>query len=173
MYNQQKGFLPLTTELLGLTILGYSYYVVFLEALSKLVSNYTLIDIAATIVATVVVLLFPTWFGLLLVKMFPSIRVVSSGIKYRTLGFIKGIIEWAEIEDRLFFENGFIAIAFQRRGFFLLNGTYFNRLYGILIRRQYAMLFLSPGTTNRDEILLAIHNSSKAKKLKKIITPHP
>jgi len=172
MYNQQNGFFPLVTKLLGLAILVSSFFVTLLQVIAKLLTSHTPIDIVITLLAALVVLLVPLWFGLLLVKMFPSIRVVTDGIKYMSLGFIKKTIKWGEIEDTLLFENGYIAIAFQSRGLFLLNGTYFNKLYGMLIRHEFPVLFLSPSTANRDEILAAIHQNSNVKGLKKVLHRH-
>ena len=172
MYNQQNGFFPSVTKLLGLAILVYSFFVTLLQVISKILSSNTLIDIVITFVTAVVVLLFPMWLGLFLVKMFPSVRVMPDGIKFVSIGFLKDVIKWSEIEETLLFENGCIAIAFQRRGLFVLNRTYFNKLYGMLIRHESAVLFLSPGTTNRDEILAAIHRNSNVQGLKKVLRRH-
>ena len=172
MYNQQSGFFPIVTKLLGLTILVYSFLVILIQSIAKFFTNHSLEDIVITLVAALVVLLFPMWFGLFLIKMFPAIQVITDGIKYLSLGFIKGTIRWNEIEDALLFENGYIAIAFRREGIFLVNGTYFNKMYGMLIRHELAVLFLSPGTANREEILDAIYRNSNVKRIKEIRPRH-
>ncbi len=168
MYSQQNGFFPLLVKLLGMAILVYFILVTLLQAISKLITNHEPIELLITVVASSVVLVFPVWLGLLLVKMFPSVRVVKNGIKYMSIGFLKGIIKWDEIEELLLFENGYIAVAFHRPGLFLLNGTYFNQLYGKLIRHESAVLFLSPGTANREEILTTIYHNSNVKSVKEI-----
>jgi hypothetical protein len=170
MYTQQSDFLPLATKLIGIAILVSSICVTLIEVIFKLLSIKEPIDIVITFVAALIVALIPIWIGLFLTKMFPSVRVVSDGIKYMSLSFIKRTIKWNEIEDVLLFENGYIAITFQSRGSFILNGTYFNKLYGMIIRHEYPSLFLSPGTTGRDEILTAIYSNSNVKKLKKIVS---
>jgi hypothetical protein len=100
--------------------------------------------------------------------MFPSVRVVRDGIKYHSIGWLKGITKWNEVEELLLFEDGYIAIAFERPGLFLINGTYFNKLYGILIRHELPVLYLSPNTSNREEILTAICQHSQLKSLRKV-----
>ena len=90
----------------------YSSAIVLIEAIAKLITDHMPIDFLITLLASFVVLLFPLWIGFLLVKMFPSTRVVQDGIKYSSVGWLKGIIKWNEIEEVLLFENGYMAIVF-------------------------------------------------------------
>jgi hypothetical protein len=169
MYYQQNGFFPWATKIVGLPILASSTFITLVETIAKLITNHTPEDLLIAPMAFCVVLLFPVWLGLLLVKMFPALRVVSTGIKYSSMGVLKGIIKWDEIEEVLLFENDYAAIAFQRPGLFLINGTYFNKLYGILIRHESTVLFLSPNIANHEEIMNTIFENSKVKSYKNVI----
>ena len=168
MYSRQNGLLPFLTKLLGVGILVYPTAIVLTEAIGNLISNHEPIDFAATFIAVIVILLIPVWVGLLLVKMFPSIRVTPKGIKYSSANFMKGIITWNEIEEVLLFDNGYLAIAFRKPGFFLINGAYFYKLYGILIRHEANIVFLSPKISNKEEILDAIYQNTHIKTAKKV-----
>jgi hypothetical protein len=168
MYSLQKGLLPFLTRLFGVAILVYPTAIVLFEAIANLIKNHALIDFAATFIAAIVVLLFPVWVGLLLLKMFPSIRVTPNGIKYSSAGFLKGTTTWNEIEELLLFDNGYMAIAFQKPGFFLINGAYFYKLYGLLVRHQSNILFLSPKISNKEEILESIFQNTQIKVAKRV-----
>jgi hypothetical protein len=168
MYNRQNGLLPFTGRLLGVGILTYASAIILFEAIANLITNHSPIDIVATLIAAVVMLFFPLWIGLFLVKMFPSIRVIANGIKYSSASFMNGNITWNEIEELLLFENGYMAIAFQRPGFFLINGAYFYKLYGILIGHEANILFLAPKVSNKEEILEAIYQDTLIKDAKRI-----
>jgi hypothetical protein len=168
MYSQQNGFFPFTTKLVGIGILVYSTGTTLIEAIAKLITNHQPIDFLITLMASLAVLLFPLWIGLFLLRMFPSTRVVANGIRYSTASFLKGTIKWDEIEELLLFENDFMAVAFQRRGPSLLNGLYFNKLYGMLIHHEANVLFLSPKVSNRKEILEAIFRNTHIKSAKKV-----
>ena len=167
MYYRQNGFLPWVIRLLGLIILVYSVFVTLVNALSKLITNHEPFDFVITLLASLIVLAFPLWLGLLLVNMFPSIRVISAGIRYSSVSFLNGTIEWNEIEDLVLFENNYLAIIFEKRGLALLNGSYFQRLYGLLIRREGSVIFISPRTTNRQEVLDAIFQNTPIKLIKR------
>jgi len=168
MYSRQNGILPFSTRLLGLVFLVYPIAIILFEAIANLIRNHEPIDLVATTIAMIAVLFVPIWVGLLLLKMFPSIRLVNNGIKYASAGFMKGILVWSEIEELLVFDNGYMAIAFQRPGLSLINGAYFYRLYGVLIRHEANIFFLSPKLTNKEELISAIYQNTQIKNIKRV-----
>jgi hypothetical protein len=166
MYYRQKGLIPLSTSFLGITIAVYSLLTSIVETFKNLQLSSTMVDIIASLVAACIVLAIPIWASLFLILMFPAIKIMEDGLKYSSLGIITGTIKWNEIENLRGFDNGFIAIGIRRKGFFLFNGLYFNKIYALLIGHESPVLFLSSKTENLKGIVNAIQNHSEAKTIK-------
>jgi len=154
-------------KFLGIVVLVYFVTTTFASAATKIISISSISDIVITFLAMTVVLLVPIWIGLFFVKMFPSFRITKDGVKCSSVGPLKDLIRWNEIEELIMFENGYIAMAFHRSGFFLLNGLYYNKLYAMIVKHEGAVLYISPSTESRDEILNAIFNHAGIKPIKK------
>jgi hypothetical protein len=63
------------------------------------------------------------------------------------------------------FKNGYAAIVFQKEGFYLINGTYFNMAYGMLVHTYKPVVLLSPSilaNTKLVEILKEKHVSGSS-----------
>ena len=170
MYSQQKGFWPLLTKLAGMIILVYGIAAGLTALVEQIIEsldkNYPLIVILIASIAALLVLGIPVWVGLVLVNLFPAIRVTQEGLKYKALSFFGGLITWGEIDDVLILSNKFVVVSFVKPGFFLFNGTYFNKLCGLLIKHEGTVLFLSPGIADEADILLEIYKNSSIKQPK-------
>jgi hypothetical protein len=167
MRYQQKGFIPLLSKLFGIAIFVYPLPSLFVFAVSKTLTNHAPIDIVFTFMAVAIVLLFPVWLSLFLVKMFPSIELTDEGIHCISIGLVKTLIRWNEIESLFQFKNGYLGLVFNKPGAFFLNSSYYNILYGMVIRRDAPVLFLSPNTENLEGILSTIFEHSNAKSVRK------
>jgi hypothetical protein len=93
--------------------------------------------------------------------MFPDIRLVKSGLKYRFYGLISGLIRWNEIERLVNLPGGHVAVVIARKGIPLLNGLFVNKLYGRVFRYDYPILIMSPSLEGREEIIRLIREMIK------------
>jgi hypothetical protein len=123
-------------------------------------SNYP--DSLTTLAKALAYVLLALVIGILFAGLFPEIRIMDNGLKYRVI-FFKGLITWNEIEEVILFPSGYAALIISRKGFFLFNGLYFNKLYGHIIRHEQPVLFLSSRLENLKEVLQIIGNKSNAK----------
>lgn len=165
MYLRQRGLVPVLASSVGLlTFLAF----IGLEAVGVMrlivqASEFAPHEIVVRLVRVVGLGLPFLLVGMLFAGLFPEIRIVKDGIKYRFLTFVKGTIRWEEIEEVIEFSSGYIALAISRKGLYLLNGLYLNRLYGQIIRHEQPVLFLAPQTEDKQQVLAAIKSKSKAR----------
>jgi hypothetical protein len=164
MYKKQQGVLPFLFKFGGLVFILLSiitFIVWFPRALfqQNVPANF---DPVAVLLSEFPIKLIT---GLLLLSIFPEIRLTPDGLKYRT-GAIYGLIKWGEIESVTQKKLGVISIAINRDGFFLFNGLLFQRIVGWYMRHEYPLLLLSSGLENRHEIVQEILARSNVKKVK-------
>ena len=169
MYNRQRGIFPRVATILGFVLIGYAAFVWVDVVSTKIVQNrtiqiiYTSGDFFRDIIWSVLgslFILFPFWFtGIFLLSIFPEVRMITDGIKYRPF-LSPRLVYWNEIESLIQLKNKVVAVNFRKKGNCILNGTCFHRLHSMLIQGDDFMLFLAPGLEHRDEILKKIMEMS-------------
>lgn len=164
MYKVQRGALPFIASLFGAFLLVLGMFVSLNFAIPDVMGYvsqrpFSAANLAVDILANVITMLFmlsPLWFiGAFLVSLFPEIRLVENGVKYRVLVFT-GILKWREIDHVIRLRNDYVAVTINRKGLYFLNGLYFNRLQGIFIRHEQPVLLLAPGLEDREALLQEI-----------------
>lgn len=176
MYKRQDGLLPLLSKTLGLLLLGTTAIVCLRLAVDSVMHGRTtaiqygaldfIFDVSAGITFGVL-LMSPIWLlGMLLLSMFPQIRLTNEGLKYRVIRRQR-LIRWREIEKLIELRNGVTAITISRTGSHLLNGLYFNSICGFMIRHEKPVVFLAPGLQDRDAVVREIVQMSSAKSISK------
>ena len=167
MYKRQQGILPFIFYLGGLIFLSLSIIniiVWFPRALfhQNVPANF---DPIVVLLTDFPVLLIA---ALLLLNIFPEIRLTPEGLKYHVGPLpIYGLVQWSEIDSVAQVRFEIIRIAIKRDGISLLNGLLFQRIIGWYMRHEFPLLFLSPGLQGRDEILhqILLHNNAKKVRL--------
>jgi hypothetical protein len=103
--------------------------------------------------------------GIVIAGLFPELKVVDEGIKYRYLSLLTGTIVWAEIEALAEprFLKGVSALIISRQGynFFKPKGLFVNRLYGQLFGFGEPIILVSPGMDNYRAIIKKIQENIK------------
>lgn len=163
MYKKQRGLLPSIFNFGGLfaILCSIANFVVWFPQIlppQRITDNDTV-----GYLLTVPVVLLVT--GLLLLSVFPEIRLTPEGLKYR-VGPIHSLIKWSEIESVSQMKFDVIRIAIKRDGFVLFNGLLFQRFIGSYMRHEYPLLLLSNGLEKRDEIVQEILTHSNVKKVR-------
>ncbi len=153
MFKSQKGLYPVISKLFGLVIFVYPTFMVTGYAIHNIYLNFTLVDAILSIIAAYLVLLIPIWISRFLLGLFPRIRITEQGVKFLAFPIRINLIRWDEIDSIVRFQNGYAALVFNKKGFILLNGLYFNKLYGMIIKAFDPVIFLSPNVLNQAELL--------------------
>lgn len=153
MYSKQTGCLPQVTFFGGFVIIAYMFMAAINGILVSIGDDQTPIWITAIIIAVIAIpFLFP---GLLLTSMFPSIRIMDKGIKYKYLMSTGKIIVWDEIDEIVDVAKpkilkGTKAVVIRRKGYTLINrkGLFLQSYHGILIGSDLPVLLLSSSLGN-------------------------
>jgi hypothetical protein len=164
MYKRQRGLLPFILRLGGLVAILQSMITLIVwvpRALfhQNVPANYDPIIVIITDFPIYLVM------GLLLLSVFPEIRLTPDGLKYRVVA-IYGLIKWSEIESVEQIKYEMIRIAIKRDGLSYFNGLFFQRIIGWYMRHEYPVLLLSPGLEGRDEIVQEILLHSIVRKVR-------
>jgi hypothetical protein len=153
MFKEQKGFFPFICKIFGLILFVYPPFVALIEYIPKLYSSFTLENVSISILASATFLLFPIWISLFLLKMFPKIQITEQGIKYLSFPIQTKLIKWDEMEGLVRFRNGFAALIFDKKGLILLNGLYYYKLYGMIVKAYKPVIILSPNILTQTQLL--------------------
>lgn len=167
MYYRQKGLTPNLTALLGLIIpapfLFGGLRALFLylvdQSASGIDSNFIFTAIES-ILLLILSWVIPFSLGYLLANMFPALRIVKEGIKQR-VWFITSLIRWNEIRKIENLRSGYIGLILDRKGIPHLNGLFFNKVNGRMIRYENPVLFIAPEMEGKNKILRAIQDNSE------------
>ncbi|MCP4139851.1 MAG: hypothetical protein GY755_06095 [Chloroflexi bacterium] len=173
MYKIQKGIIPRIASFAGLffhlVAVVSSVIMVYQDTTESLIGqSWTTGELIWEIVFYVIFALFilyPIFLisGVLLL-LFPEIRLVSEGIKYRSFIY-RGVIKWEEVHSLIKLKNDIIVITIKR-SFSLLRGLILFKLFGMIVGHDYPVLFLAPKLEEREEILAEIMKKSSAKSIK-------
>ncbi len=164
MYKIQWGILPIAATLLGTAMLITGLIVSLSFAVPDMLEQarqqpFSAVNLAISLIVEVItalLFLFPLWFiGGFLISLFPTIRLVDRGVQYRALIFTS-IIHWREVDHIIQFSNGYAAVAINGSVIPGLNRFYFNQILGLMLRRSYPLLLISPSLADHDEILVTI-----------------
>jgi hypothetical protein len=153
MFKNQKGFFPVISKVLGLIIFVYPTFIVLVNTIHDVYSNFTLSDTILRVIADMIVLIIPIWVSQFLLSLFPSIKITKQGIKYLSFPIRTNLIKWDEIDSIVRFQNGYAAIVFNKKGFIILNGLYYNKIYGMIIKAFDPVILLSSNVLNQTELL--------------------
>jgi hypothetical protein len=169
MYSRQQGCLPMLTAFCGFALVAY-YFLMLVYAIvlywtrTASISFERLVEsiVAVGTMALLLIVFFLT--GLFFAGMFPDIKIVREGIKFRYLHFFKGLILWEEVEGviEVIRPRGGMAFVISRKGPNFINGLYFNSLYGIMNRHDKPLLLISSGLEKRGEILREVRQRTSA-----------
>ncbi|WKZ50324.1 MAG: hypothetical protein QY329_12770 [Anaerolineales bacterium] len=165
MYKRQQGFLPFIFRFGGLAFISFSI-IRFVEWFPRalLLQKVRNTDPILALLTDVPIFLI---IGLLLLNVFPDIRLTSDGLKFRTGPIpLYFLIRWGEMESVVQMKHEIIRIAIKRSGFFIFNGLFFQGFIGLFLQHEYPLLLLSPGLDRRDEIVQEILTYSNVKKIK-------
>lgn len=166
MYKRQQGLLPLLFHFGGLIFLSLSIInlIVWIpRALfhQNVPANFDPIVVLLTDFPVLVIA------ALLLLNVFPEIRLTPEGLKYHVWPLpIFGLIRWSEVESVVQVRFEFIRIAINRDGVSFFNGLLFQRIIGWYMRHEFPLIFLSPGLQSREEIVQEILRHSNVKKVR-------
>ena len=153
MFTSQKGLFPFVSKITGLIIFVYPTLMVIAYSVRELFIDFTAENIFLRFLAATLVLFFPLWISLFLLNMFPKIKLTEQGIKYLSFSLTIRLIKWDEVESLVYFRNGYAALILQKRGFILLNGLYYNKLYGMIVRAFDPVIFVAPNILDQSELL--------------------
>jgi hypothetical protein len=153
MFKNQKGFFPVISKVLGLIIFAYPTFIVLVNTIHDVYSNFTLSDTILRLIADMIVLVIPIWVSQFLLSLFPSIKITEQGVKYLSFPIRTNLIKWDEIDSIVRFRNGYAAVVFNKKGFIILNGLYYNKIYGMIIKAFDPVIFLSSNILNQTELL--------------------
>ncbi len=156
MFTNQKGSFPFVSKITGLIIFVYPTFMVMGYSIREMFIDFTAENIFLRFLAAALVLFFPLWIGQFLLNMFPKIKITEQGVKYLSFPLIIRLIKWDEIESLVYFRNGYAALILQKRGFILLNGLYYNKLYGMIVRAFDPVIFIAPNISSQPELLAAL-----------------
>jgi len=153
MFTSQKGSFPFVSKITGLIIFVYPTFMVMGYSIKEIFMDFTAENIFLRFLAAALVLFFPIWISLFLLNLFPKIKTTAQGVKYLSSPLIIRLIKWDEIESLVYFRNGYAALILQKRGFILLNGLYYNKLYGMIVRAFDPVIFVAPNILDQSELL--------------------
>lgn len=85
--------------------------------------------------------------------MFPKIKLTEQGIKYLSFPLTIRLIKWDEVESLVYFRNGYAALILQKKVLSVLNGLYYNKLYGMIVRAFDPVIFIAPNILEQSELL--------------------
>lgn len=169
---RQRGVLPILTNTTGLVGYGVTailcvdiaVYVVTQNRATQI--DYSgqdfLIDTFGSMIIGIMVL-SPIWLiSRFFLTIFPLVDLDPRGIRVHILTH-RDLILWSEIYNIVEYKNGIIAIFISRKGFYLLNGLYFHKLCGFLVKHEDPVLFLAPKLESREVVLQEIMKNSPAK----------
>lgn len=153
MYSFQKGLLPRASWLLGAALVCFAF-VIFLLWMMAIIKQLTQSSTALvdTIIYAVVWLL-PLFVGRFLMGLFPAIRLTDEGIHLKSGAWPIGTVRWEEIAEVVQLSPDLTVLAIRRKGLPLLNGLYFNRFYGMIVRSRDPVVLLSSSLKDRSEIV--------------------
>ena len=153
MFKGQNGLYPAITTVAGLVLFVYPTFVVLVNAIYNMASDFALANVLTTFLASIIVLLIPIEISLFLLKMFPSIRANEIGVRYFSFPLSIRVIRWEEIESLTYFQNGYAALILQKKGLTLLNGLYFHKLYGMMLGVIDPIILLAPNILDQTDLL--------------------
>jgi len=161
MLLRQKGFLPVTTHMLGIFI--PSIFIVYgIKALApRFVQSIQGQDIELIVFKFVQLLLgfllywlLPFFWGILISSLFPYIRLTKRGLLQVFFGGLIQIgITWDEIDGLLLLPRNYVAIRINRSGLPIFNGLFFNAIVGRLVRSDMPAILIAPGLEKREMVL--------------------
>jgi len=167
MYSRQRGILPILVFTLGLALLVFAALISIKFGSENILNTMgqrtlsisdLLFEILFNVIAAMF-LLFPFWFfGSFLLLTFPEIKILPIGLKYKSIIF-SGLIKWSEIGSLVALPYDLIGVVINRRGFYFLNGLYFNKFYALIFRYQDPILLFAPGLENREYIISEIRKN--------------
>jgi hypothetical protein len=172
MYKIQKGFLPITLLIIGMTTVIYSLIVIFILLAKPVI--FGIFQLPSDFEQRVLfyIISFPLFiFGLYLTSIFPWIRLSQAGIKYRGL-FINRTVRWAEIDNLVEVKGGIILLAINPKGSLLLKGLLFQRFTGILLGCNCPVVLMAPGLEQREQIINEVIANSSIKEIRKTNDPY-
>lgn len=161
-YLKQKGFLPFAISTIGLFLHTFFILGTLVFVLPYAIHDYlkepliiAFLDILVFVLLWLCFIIsIPILGGAILVSAFPEIRLTDQGIECRIYKIFKKTIKWGEVQEIRDLPNNFKALVINRRGFFLFNGLYENKLYGHFVKNnKKPVLFLSSKLENGEEWL--------------------
>jgi hypothetical protein len=170
MFKKQRGVIPYLTFIIATIVLVFAALVSLNFAIPDIIDHamrrpFSAVDLvfeALINLVTALFLLSPLWFvGGFLASLFPELRLVDEGVKCRSIVFT-GIIKWSEIDHMIRLPNAYVALTIHRRGVSFMNGLYFNRVQGMIIRHERPVLLIAPGLDDHDALLGEIRSRSRA-----------
>ncbi len=171
MFSKQKGCFTILTYLVGfclivfgIVLLPYGLHSVFPDGFPKLLEFGSLYKLVILLFSLFVIILF----GTIIMGLFPSIRVMQTGIKVKRLLGVKKF-NWNEVEEivKLSRPKEAKGIILSPQGPLLLKfiKNYPYYLYGVIAGVLDPVVILSSGLENRDEIVteVAAHINERGK----------
>lgn len=162
MFSNQKGFLLILTYLIGfclivfgIVLFPYGLNFVFPEGFQKEFVFASLYKLIFLLIFSLVIILF----GTIIMGLFPSIRILRTGIKVKRLLWVQ-MFNWNEVEEivKLSRPRGAKGIILSPKGPVLIKfiKNYPFYLYGVIAGVFEPVLILSNGLENRDEIITEV-----------------
>lgn len=167
MYNYQKGLLPISLNFIGIFIPSLFFIFgiktlipLYIKSIDTQPINEVLSITINLLVGLSIYLILPIFIGILLSGLFPALAVSKNGIRYMYFGgVVRGEILWGEVISLRKLKDDYLIIMLERKGIPLLNGLYFNSLYGRLFGVSQPIILLSPSLTNRENIVINIEKN--------------
>ncbi len=170
MFKKQRGVIPYLTSIIATIVLVFAALVslnfavpdIIAYAMRRPFSAVDLLFEALINLVTALFLLSPLWFVAgFLASLFPELRLVDEVVKCRSIVFT-GVIKWPEIDHMIRQPNAYVALTIRRKGVSFMNGLYFNRVQGMIIRYERPVLLIAPGIDDHDALLREIMSRRRA-----------
>lgn len=109
----------------------------------------------------------PLLISLFFLRMYPSILLSRNGVEYQDrFGISKEKLSWKEIKKIIRYSDKLILLVVEKEERFLFfDGLYFNKLYGQIVGRKDAVIFMSSGLEQFSQILEVIIKNSESNTL--------
>lgn len=169
MFSRQKGFITILIFFFGFCLMIVGIFVIpsnfpsiFPDGFPKTLEFARLFKAALLLIASLVFILF----GVIIMGLFPSIRITDTGIKVKGLLWVHRF-DWNEVDEivKLSIPSGAKGVILSPKGNLIkrLIINYPFYLHGVISGAFEPVVILSNGLENRDEIITEItkHISEK------------